>query len=81
VKLVPQNGFEKINNDLIYNKFFNLEELNRPDFQVPHPSGNLSVKLPIEFNTQVPLRLRGKGYVSNVIGDLFVKMNVKFTRG
>lgn len=81
VKLVPQNGFEKINNDLIYNKFFNLEELNRPDFQVPHPSGNLSVKLPVEFNTQVPLRLRGKGYVSNVIGDLFVKMNVKFTRG
>lgn len=81
VRLVPQNGFEKLNNDLVYNKFFNLEELSQTDFQVPHPSGNLSVKFPNEFNTQIPLRLRGKGYVSNVVGDLFVKLNVKFTKG
>jgi molecular chaperone DnaJ len=81
VKLVSENGFEKSNNDLIYNAFFNLDDLNKNEFEIPHPSGKISVKFPKEFNTQVPLRLRQKGFIiNNNVGDLFVKMNVKYIR-
>lgn len=80
VKMVPQNNFEKSGNDLVYNMFFDIKDLSKDDFQVPHPDGNLSVKFPIEFNTQVPLRLRGKGYISTTVGDLFVKLIVKFKK-
>jgi molecular chaperone DnaJ len=83
VKLTPQNNFEKSNMDLVYNVFFTLEELNKEGFEIPHPQGKVFVKFPKEFNTQVPLRLRQKGFVNDfagLMGDLFVKMNVKYTR-
>jgi molecular chaperone DnaJ len=81
VIIVNDNGFEKSSNDLIYNVFFNLEDLNKNDFEVPHPDGKISVKFPKEFNTQIPLRIKYKGFVNgNNIGDLYIKMNVKFTK-
>jgi molecular chaperone DnaJ len=80
INMVSKDGFEKNGNDLIYNKFFNLDELNRAEFEVPHPNGVLSIKFPKEFNTSIPLRVRGKGYVTNMTGDLYVKMDVKYTR-
>ncbi len=82
VKLVNKDGFEKYNNDLVYNAFFNLEDLKNKDFQVSHPDGKISVKFPKEFNTQVPLRVRQKGFKLNngFVGDLLIKMNVKYTR-
>jgi molecular chaperone DnaJ len=77
--LVNENNFEKNNDDLVYYAYFNLEELNKPSFIVPHPDGDLIVKFPKEFNTQNPLRIKSKGFRDG-LGDLFVKMNVKYTR-
>ena len=69
--------FEKFGDDLIYNKFFDLNELKNDSFIVPHPSGDLSVKMPPMFDTSVPLRVKSKGYNN---GELFIKLFVKFTR-
>ena len=80
VKLVSKDNFEKNGNDLIYNVFFTLDELAKNEFEVPHPDGKLSIKFPKEFNTQVPLRIKQKGFVTNFVGDLYVKMNVRYTR-
>lgn len=82
LNLVQENNFEKSYDDLIYNSFFNLEDLQKEDFMVPHPDGNLVVKFPKEFNTQNPLRIKHKGFKkeNNTAGDLFIKLNVKFTR-
>jgi molecular chaperone DnaJ len=80
INLVNKDGFEKNGNDLIYNAFFTLDDLKNNDFEIPHPDGNVSVKFPKDFNTQIPLRLRAKGFTTNMTGDLYVKMNVKYTR-
>lgn len=80
VNIVEQNNFEKLNNDLIYNAYFTLEDLNKPDFIVPHPDGDLAIKFPKQFDTTKPLRVRSKGFKSNGIGDLFLKLNVRYTR-
>jgi molecular chaperone DnaJ len=80
IKLVSEKGFEKSNNDLVYNAFFNLNDLKNTEFEIPHPDGKISVKFPKEFNTQIPLRIKGKGFKENSVGDLYVKMNVKYTR-
>ena len=80
ILLVSNQNFSKEGNDLIYSKFFNLDELSKDSFEVPHPDGNLMVKLPKVFNTEIPLRIKGKGFVTNTIGDLYIRMNVKFER-
>jgi molecular chaperone DnaJ len=80
ITIVNENNFEKNNDDLIYYAYFNLEELNNPSFIVPHPDGDLIVKFPNEFNTQNPLRIKGKGFKRQISGDLYVKMNVKYIR-
>lgn len=81
VKLVEENGFEKLNNDLVYNAFFNLDDLKKDEFEVPHPTGKLSVKFPKDFDTQKPLRLKQKGFVNNHnVGDLYIKLNVRYIR-
>jgi molecular chaperone DnaJ len=74
------NGFSKDGINLVYHKHFNLQELNNDSFEIPHPDGKLSVKIPNQFNTEIPLRLRGKGFRGNEVGDLYVKMEVKFDR-
>jgi molecular chaperone DnaJ len=77
IELINQDGFEKMNNDLIYNLFLNLEEIQQDRFTVPHPNGELVLNaLPI-FDSSKPLRLKGKGYHG---GDMYVKLNVKFNR-
>ena len=77
IEVVAQDGFEKINNDLIYNLFLNLEEAKQDTFTIPHPNGNLIMNALKTFDTSKPLRLRGKGYPG---GDMFVKLNVKFDK-
>ena len=78
IKVSPENNFEKLGNDLVYNAFFDLESLKKDTLDVNHPKGNISVKLPIDFDTTKPLRVKSKGF--NNVGDLFVKLNVKFSR-
>lgn len=80
ISISPQDNFEKSGNDLIYNAFFNLEDLTKDSFLVPHPDGGLNVKIPTEFNTQTPLRIKNKGFRSNFVGDLIIKLNVKFSK-
>ena len=77
VELVSKDGYEKLNDDLIYNLYLNLEELQQDKYVIPHPNGELSINAPKVFDTSRPLRLRNKGYNN---GDMYVKLNVKFER-
>ena len=77
IEMINSGGFEKMNNDLIYNLFLNLEEAQKDKFIIPHPDGDLSMDAPRIFDSSRPLRLRGKGYNG---GDMYVKLNVKFVR-
>jgi len=77
IELVNQDGYEKINNDLIYNLFLNLEEIQLDKFTIPHPNGDLIMNILPIFDSSKPLRLKGKGYHG---GDMYVKLNVKFNR-
>lgn len=75
IEVEPANGFEKMGNDLIYNLYLNLEEIQSKTFLIPHPSGDLNLKSPIVVDTSKPLRLNGKGYNG---GDMYVKLNLRF---
>lgn len=77
IEMVNQDGFEKMNNDLIYSLFLNIEEAQQDKFKIPHPDGELFMTAPKIFDSSKPLRLRGKGYNG---GDMYVKLNVKFER-
>jgi molecular chaperone DnaJ len=77
VEIVNKDGYEKINNDLVYNLFLNLDEIQKNKYVIPHPDGDLSMDAPRTFDSSRPLRLRGKGYKG---GDMYVKLNVKFER-
>jgi molecular chaperone DnaJ len=77
IELIEKDGFEKMNNDLIYNLFLDLNEVNADRLRVPHPDGELMLSQPKIFDTSKPLRLKGKGYNG---GDMYVKLNVRFER-
>ena len=77
IELVEKDGFEKMNNDLIYNLFLDLEGIKDDKLKVPHPDGDLMLGQPKIFDTSKPLRLKGKGYNG---GDMYVKINVRFER-
>ena len=77
IELIEKDGFEKMNNDLIYNLFLGLEGIKDDKLKVPHPDGELMIGQPKIFDTSKPLRLKGKGYNG---GDMYVKLNVKFER-
>ena len=77
IEVIEKDGFEKMNNDLIYSLFLNLDEVNQDKLKVPHPDGDLMLNQPKIFDTSKPLRLRGKGYNG---GDMYVKLNVRFER-
>ena len=77
IDLIENDGFQKYNNELIYNLFLNLEEVQEEYFKVPHPNGELKVSSPKHFDTSKPLRLRGKGFNG---GDMIVKLNVRFEK-
>ena len=74
------NNFEKVNNDLIYNAYLNLDDLKKNSVSVPHPDGELRVNFPLEFDSSKPLRVKSKGFKNNGNGDLYVKLFVKFKR-
>jgi molecular chaperone DnaJ len=78
VKIQPENNFEKSLDDLIYNAYFDLTTIKSDKVMIPHPLGEISIKLPEEFDTSKPLRVKGKGYHNR--GDLYIKLFVKFKR-
>lgn len=77
IEVMSKDGFEKINNDLVYNLFLNLDQVKENSFLIPHPDGELKMESPKIFDTSRPLRLKNKGYNG---GDMYVKLNVKFDR-
>lgn len=77
IELQPKDGFEKINNDLIYNLFLDLKSIQDEKYLVPHPDGDINVDAPKIIDTSRPLRLRGKGYNG---GDMYVKLNLRHER-
>jgi len=80
IEIYPENNFDKNDNDLIYSATFNLDDLQKESFDIPHPDGLLTVKIPKEFDTDQPLRIKGKGFKMNPLGDLYVKLRVKLSK-
>ena len=80
VNLEPQDNFDKYENHLVYNAYFDLDDINKNSFDIPHPDGKLNIKFPKTFDTSKPLRVKGKGFKTQVIGDLMVNQYVKFYR-
>jgi len=77
LEMTSKDGFEKMNNDLIYTLFLNKEQIDDNKYSIPHPEGELSITSPKIFDTSKPLRIKGRGYRG---GDMYVKLNVKFNR-
>lgn len=80
VRMVKDQVWEKNGDDLIYNNIVDFQGLQEDSFELPHPDGNISIRYPEIFDTQIPLRVRGKGYKRERVGDLYVKNVVKFKR-
>ena len=57
-------------------------ELKNDSMEIPHPNGKISIKIPDEFDTTKPLRIKHRGYRDEMgnIGDLIIYLNVKFNR-
>ena len=72
------DGFEKINNDLIYNKSIGIYDLIMDnEIKLPHPDGELTIRVPKNTQTGNPLRLKSKGYKTNKgVGDFYVRISV-----
>lgn len=79
INIVKQNGFEKSAADLVYNKFMSLDEFEQNEIIIPHPHGEMKIKMPETVDTSVPLKVKGKGY-SNENGDFYVRLHVKHKR-
>lgn len=80
ISMQKQDNFEKYGNHLIYNVYFDLDDLKKDSFEIPHPDGNLTIKFPNQIDTSKPLRVKGKGFKTDTIGDMMVNQFVKFYR-
>jgi molecular chaperone DnaJ len=81
IVLTSESGFEKLGEHLIYNKFFNLEDLKKDNFMIPHPEGDISINFPKHIDTSKPLRVKAKGFrIQNVTGDLLIRPYLKYDR-
>jgi len=81
LRMTKNNDWEKVGNDLIYNKTYDDKTMYDDSVEIPHPNGNIIVKKPEIFDTTVPLRIRGKGFTTNGLnGDMYLKQTVKFRR-
>lgn len=79
INVLSQDGFEKSGADLIYTKMMSLDEFDKEELSIPHPDGDITIKLPDIVDTTIPLRVRGKGY-KNENGNFYVKLYVKHKR-
>jgi molecular chaperone DnaJ len=80
IKMKKDFTWEKLGDDLIYYNVVDYKGLSNESFEIPHPDGKLSIKYPLQFDTLTPLRIKGKGYKRERVGDLYVKNVVKFNR-
>jgi molecular chaperone DnaJ len=77
IRMMNVDGYEKIGNDLILNYYMDIDELKNDSIVIKHPSSDLKMDIPIDFDSSKPLRLKGKGYNG---GDMYVRLHVKFDR-
>lgn len=80
IDLNPQDNFDKVGNNLVYNAFLSIEDLQNGNLYVPHPDGELNIKMPKKVDTSIPLRVKSKGFRTETIGDLMINQYVKFDR-
>jgi molecular chaperone DnaJ len=80
IELKPQDRFSKVGNHLVYDAFMNLEDLSSGNINVPHPDGDLTIKLPKNIDTSIPLRVKSKGFKLESVGDLIVNQHVRYQR-
>jgi molecular chaperone DnaJ len=80
LRMTNTDNFEKIGEDLIYTTYLSYEDLTNDSLEVPHPDGDIKVSYPEVFDSSKPLRLRGKGYKGGRVGDMYIKMVVKFKK-
>jgi len=80
IDLKSENNFDKIGNNLVYNAFMSLTDLKKGSIDIIHPDGPLSVKLPKNIDTSVPLRVKLKGFKLETVGDLIINQFVKYNR-
>ena len=80
INLMEENGFFKNGPHLMYNSYLKYEDLMKDEITIPHPDGELSIKLPKIMDTSKPLRVKGKGFKVDQIGDLLINQIVRFER-
>jgi len=80
VNLLPEKNFEKVNSHLVYNYFMSIKDLELGELKIPHPDGELIVKLPKIVDTSKPLRVKSKGFKLEVIGDLIINQFLRHER-
>ena len=57
-----------------------LDELKKGEFDIAHPEGKLTIKLPNTLTTQTPLRVKGKGFKRNSLGDFYLNIDLNIDR-
>lgn len=80
INLNAQDNFDKYENHLVYNVYMDLEQLKSGSILIPHPDGEINVKLPKKIDTSLPLRVKSKGFKFSTVGDLIINQYVKFDR-
>jgi len=79
VLMQKTDNFEKIGKDLIYNKKISpLDIILENSFEIEHPEGKLMVNFPEKLNTETPLRVINKGYLTpEGRGNFYIKVIVE----
>ena len=54
-----------------------IEDLKKDSIEIPHPKGNISIKLPNHFDSSKPLRVKSKGFNN---GDMYINQFIVFDR-
>jgi len=78
VILISKDNFEKMGSDLIYNKKINILDLITQDtIEISHPEGNINITIPEKLDTDKPLRIQNKGYITpQGRGNFYIKISV-----
>lgn len=80
VNLIAQNNFDRVGNHLVYNSFMTVDDFMKETIKVPHPDGEISLKLPKKIDTSKPLRVKTKGFRLDSNGDLIVNQYLRFEK-
>ena len=82
IKMINDGSIMKVGSNLQVSVKLTPEQLYlKDDIIFEHPEGNIKVKFPDNLNTQIPLRLRNKGFhVSDGRGDCILKFDVDLSK-